>query len=486
MTTTGLARAGAGIRDGKCGVFAIADFQFALPLEELREVIPRPATFEPLAAGVAGLIGAVNLRHQVVPVLDLRPTIGVADDDVPMGIIVVVIHEEHIFGLLASDVRGVVDRSGRCASADGTGLTTDIFERPDDRSVVSLLNSAAVRRLPGLPAVRVVETSTGEDTDEDMGAADTLRTIILLNTAAIGLCIDVNRVHSVIPELQVRPSPMSGGAVLGVVVIGGHEVAVLDPLIHLGLGSLNTTKADRGVALAFDEGLLVFAVTEVKQIVMVPDREILPLPPFAVSVPHALSGIVTDRGDRHYLILDEEELRRDPGLRALAALGIATGTHQNAGTADAEAAFTPRTFLTYNAGVDVATLLDQINEILPYPEHVVPLTGHFPGVRGVFTHRNQAIPLLCLTTMVGHVPPDDGQPGRVLVVLVPSGRIGFIVPHLQAIEQSVWEEEPAQRAVRLDSLLSTSPLVEVTEGGQRRTMPHIDLQALAAACLPPG
>ncbi|WP_250032666.1 chemotaxis protein CheW [Paractinoplanes maris] len=481
MTATDLVRAGQDTRDGKYGVFAIGHFQLALPLEELREVIPRPVTFEPLAAGAAGLIGAVNLRHQVVPVLDLRPAMGIAGDDAPMDIIVVVIHEDHIFGLLAGDVRGVVDRAARAVPTDSAGLTTDVFERPEDGSVVSLLNSAAVRRLPGLPAVRVIEPRTGDDLDENTGAAAPRRTIILLNTAAIGLCIDVNRVHSVIPELRVRPSPMTGGAVLGVVTIGDYEVPVLDPLMHLGLGDLNTARADRGVALSFDEGLLVFAVTEVEQIVAVPDNEILPLPPFAVSVPDALTGIVTGHGDRLYLILDEEKLRRDPGLRALAALGIATGTEQDIGTANAEAAFTPRTFLTYNAGVDVATLLDQIDEILPYPEHIVPLAGPFPGVRGVFTHRGRVIPLVCLTTMVGHVPPADGPPARVLVVLTPSGCVGFVVPHLQAIEQTVWEEEPGQRTTRPEAPLSSSPLVEVTEGGRRRTLPHIDLLGLAAA-----
>ena len=46
MTVTDLARAGEETRDGKYGVFAIADFQVALPLEELREVIPRPVSFE--------------------------------------------------------------------------------------------------------------------------------------------------------------------------------------------------------------------------------------------------------------------------------------------------------------------------------------------------------------------------------------------------------------------------------------------------------
>src|SRR5918997_4233191 len=92
---------------GLYGVFTVNDVQVALPLSELREVIPCPPSFEPLLAMAPGLAGAVNLRHQVIPVVDLRLVLGM-DTGSPMDVIVIVAHEGHAFGLLAADVHGVV------------------------------------------------------------------------------------------------------------------------------------------------------------------------------------------------------------------------------------------------------------------------------------------------------------------------------------------------------------------------------------------
>src|SRR6185369_10344865 len=53
-----------------------------------------------------------------------------------------------------------------------------------------------------------------------------------------------------------------------------------------------------------------------------------------------------------------------------------------------------RPFLTYSVGMDVATPLMQISEIVPYPGELIPLeNGH---LRGVFVHRTTSVPLLCL------------------------------------------------------------------------------------------
>src|SRR5215207_1419138 len=95
------------VADGLYGVFTVNEVQVALPLSELREVIPCPPTFEPLLASAPGLVGAVNLRHQVIPVIDLRGVLGM-DAGSPMDVVVIVAHEAHAFGLLATGVHGVV------------------------------------------------------------------------------------------------------------------------------------------------------------------------------------------------------------------------------------------------------------------------------------------------------------------------------------------------------------------------------------------
>lgn len=473
--------------DTRYGIFAIADMQVALPLGELREVIPRPVTFERLPATAPGLIGAVNLRHQVVPVLDLRLAMGMTADT-EMDTVVIVVQDHQIFGLLASDVRGVVQlrREHLVMLAGDSALTRCMFERPDDFSVVSVLDSAAIRRLPGIPVTRLHEMASvafsGRAVDGQRPPDPDTRTLILLNTASFGLCLDVARIHSVIPELLVKSSPMTGGAVLGVIPLDQYQVPVLDPLVHLGLGRLNGVEAQRGVALNFEQGLLVFAVTSVEQIVAVPTADILPLPSFSFATPPALSGVITGQGDRTYLVLEDEVLRRDAELSALAALAIPDQDEPDIiATAEPGAdTHESRKFITLHAGVEVATPLNDISEILPYPTDVVPMAGRHPGICGVFTHRGAVIPLACTTSLLGRDEPVLDRTARVLVVESEHGLVGFVVRSLQAIEDSVWEE-PAKHSLRMDDVLATSPLVEVVEGGRRRMLPNVDFRATADA-----
>src|SRR5687768_16894627 len=111
-------------------------------------------------------------------------------------------------------------------------------------------------------------------------------------------------------------------------------------------------------------------------------------------------------------MVDGAAMRRDAELDALAALGLpldrgkaaATGAEstgaESTGGPPAEAprvgaqrtregrrvVQSVRKFLTYSVGVEAATLLSQIGEILPYPEEIIPLDAG-GAIRGIFTHR---------------------------------------------------------------------------------------------------
>jgi purine-binding chemotaxis protein CheW len=57
--------------------------------------------------------------------------------------------------------------------------------------------------------------------------------------------------------------------------------------------------------------------------------------------------------------------------------------------------------------------------------------------------------------------------------------VGFVVPSLHAIEDSVWEESTPDDAS--GSALQTSPLVKIGTEEQGRLLPSVDLTRLAAA-----
>ena len=140
-----------------------------------------------------------------------------------------------------------------------------------------------------------------------------------------------------------------------------------------------------------------------------------------------------------------------------------------------------RKFLTYSVGMEAATPLGQITEILPYPENAIELDSG-GSLMGVFTHRKLSVPLLSLSVLLGLADPVDRATARVLLVEAPGGElVGFVVPALHAIEDSVWEESAPKETGEPGAMLQRGPLVKIGTEAQGRLLPNVDLSDLVAA-----
>lgn len=497
MTTIAMA----GSTDALYGVFHAGDVRVALPLDELREVIMRPPRFSSLPATGDGLLGAVNLRHVVIPVLDLCRLAGYGAHDGDAGgrVIVIVAREGHVFGLLADEIEGVARVTAESlletnVAGDDAALFSHTFERPEDGAVVSLLDAAAIAARPGIPVVKDV----GLRPPIGQGGIDaSRRTVLLLQCGPVGLSIDVTHVHSVIPQLTLHPSPLDGSTCRGVVHLHGRAVPAVDPLRLLGLGSLPDDGTMRGLVLATERGLVVLTVTDISDIAAVPVDDVLPLPPVGMRKGGFLDGILRLEDGRQHLLLNGAAMRADVELDTLAGLGLPLDGAE-AGPVDEEPAADEgeatretkdgqrivtrvRKYLTYSVGMEAATPLEQITEIVPYPEKAIGLESG-GELLGVFTHRRLSVPLLSLGMLLGLPEPVDRSAARVLLVDTPGGDlVGLVVPALHAIEDSVWEEVGPAEPGDPGTMLQRGQLVKIGTEAQGRLLPYVDLRNLVAS-----
>lgn len=470
------------------GVFRAGDVRVALPLDELREVIMCPPALSALPATNEALLGAVNLRHVVIPVLCLCRLAGYEPPDDGGAVIVIVARDGQVFGLRADEIEGVArvpaEALLRTTIAGGRpALFTYTFERPEDRAVVALLDAAAVAERPGVPVVRDVGLRPPVT-----GPADgSRRTVLLLRCGPIRLCVDVGHVHSVIPQATLKPSPLEGGLCLGVVHLQGLAVPAVDPLQLLGLGRMQTSGELRGLVLAQPRGLVVLIVSEISDIAAVPAADVLPLPPVGMPKGEFLDGVLATADGVQHLLLDGEALRADAELDTLGGLGLPLEPRDSAPPPVERKDESPdgrrviasvRKFLTYSVGLEAATPLDQVTEILPYPPQMIGL-DHAAPTLGIFTHRGMSVPLLSLPTMLGLPEAPDPDTARVLLVQTGAGElVGFVVPGLHAIEDSVWEESAPAEPSEPGTMLHRGPLVKIGAEESGRLLPNTDLAAM--------
>ncbi len=521
---------GAGDADGArdedvYGLLVLGGTAVALPLSALREVVPCPAELTALPVSAVGLVGAMELRELVVPVLDLQVAFtgapgGAADQRVRGAgeVVVVVTDGDQLIGVIADEVRGVVHvpASGLLAVRAGGGalLVSHTFRHPDGTGIVSVLDAAAILSLPGVPTVRDAHRETAAvgpaAAAGRAAAALARRTLTLLRCGEHVLALDVAHVHTTLPGSAPTASVLDSALCRGVTTYVDAEVAVVDPLVLLGLGALDEQQArGAGLVVDLDGGYVVLALTGLLDIVEVDREQILPVPGFAVPRPDLLAGVVDLPGTGQCLVLDGAALGAEEELRVLGSLNTRTapasgtpapgtpapgtpapGTAASDGATGDGASDAGRPYITYTAGTDVATPLDQVAEILPLPTTHTRTTGGAPGgwtggaVTGVLAHRGAAVPVLHLPTLLGLAGAPTTAASCLLLVDVDGAPVGFAVDGLRAIEPLVWQDPEGPQGQGDDApgpgrVLAASPLVQV--GQRQELLRGVDLLALARA-----
>ena len=130
--------------------FAVADQDYALPLEAVREVVPLPVTIAAVPRAEAVLLGVVAWRDGLLPLLSLRGLLGfplAATGEGAEKVIVVPVGGV-LVGLVADSMRAIIRANESqieaapamlAARSGGEAKITAIFRGDDGRRLVSVL-----------------------------------------------------------------------------------------------------------------------------------------------------------------------------------------------------------------------------------------------------------------------------------------------------------------------------------------------------------
>ena len=466
------------------GLLRMGDMDVALPLSALREVVPCPPSLAGLPAAAPGLLGALELRRLVLPVLDLHAVLGRAVDRGPDQVVVVVAAEGQVLGLLADEVRGIcqlpADALVSASTQGGRLLFSHTFRHPETGGPYTVLDAAAILALPGVPTVTDI-TRDGAALAA-RGTGDHGRTLTVLRCGPYRFAVDAEHVHTTLPTPRIQNSLLASRMCRGATEFADREVPVLDPLVLLGLGELPPEDTGAGLVLDLGPGYVVLALSELLELSHVAADDVLPTPPFAVPRPDLLAGMVDVEGIGDCLVLDGAALLADPDLNGFASVNTAldgSGDRHDAMASEAAAlAGGAPAYLTFSVGVDLATPLQDVVEILPYPATLTATA--VDGLLGLITHRRAAVPVLCLATLLGRPERPVGATTCLLLVEVDGTPVAFAVDGLRTIAPRTWtdDDQPVRGdAADRGATLRSAPLIRV--GADSRLLPELDLRAVA-------
>lgn len=485
------------------GVFTLGSMQLALPIASLKEVTPMGA-LSPLPSEAGCVIGAISLRGLMVPVVDLRIILH-REGHLPRSADVVVMeHEGRLLGLAADGVVGVYVLSPEAVNPVGpldalSSVMQAGFQRPDDASLVSVLSPAAIAGIPQVPLVIAPKNVLSNQTlsagqgRQASGLIEDPRHLMLMRCGGIPLAIASQAVHTTLIQPEVRGSHMSAGQFKGMMRFGELDIPALELSALCGFAPMDAGVKPQAFLMQFPAGLVAFLVDEIVNVVVADGHQIASVPLFANLQAHMFCGtlptgaIAEDAGDvaqggaGFHLILDDAHMHRDAHLAEVAAMA------QQAGRAEAGLSTAARTakaqgfresgqMVSYSVGVDVASPIGQISEILPWDAATAVL-----GMNGssLLMSRGRPIPVYCLSGLLGNAQGARAaeRSGQVLVVEAQGQLIGFKVPHLVTIGDGKTAPREAS------DLLPDVVLMDMADG--ERVLRLVDLRAVIASLQPP-
>jgi purine-binding chemotaxis protein CheW len=482
------------------GGFALGSMQLALPLSAVREVIACTSWF-PVPSPAACVVGGINFRDVIVPLLDLRILLGRCVEMPAYPCAVIVVHDGHILALLVDEVTGVfscdADKLNRINVNDPVAaIFFASVRRPDNLELVSVLSPQAIWALPQMPTVVDPEPQRqllANATEEPLDASRTVP-MLLLRCGTFALAIDAMVVHATIANPLVMASPLSMGQhCLGLIEYGGQNIPALDFQGFCGLGSAGAGMCAQAFIISYGDGQIAFLIGEVVDVVGTSAEDLIAVPVFALPHPTLFAGAIASSvlppeviersrlQASQYLVIDAAALKGCCELIALSRINTnADDARERASVADGSR----RSMIIYDLSGETATPLEQLAMILPFETDVLSFDKN-QALLGFLVNRGRSIPVLNLNHGSAAADFEITATASVLVVESDGELIGFPVQSLKAIEAATWEPVVPHHLSTRDAIneraraTASKKWALVGTGEAERMLPVQDLLAVA-------
>lgn len=389
--------------------FRVANERFALPARAVREVV-RPSRVTRVPHAPESLIGLVNLRGKVLPVVAAGALLG---HEVTSGGRVVVLERAHPVGLLVDEVSAVA------ASALAGARMID-FEPLLGKAFDEVGMARQSARLGAVSALERQEVSADE--------------VVLLSFEVSGqeYALPIDQVEEVmrLPD-EVTVLPMADAVALGTVARGGRLLPLLSLRLLLDLEAAAGEKPSQVLVVRIGAHSVGLVVDAIQSILRVPESAIDPVPAVlargnAEARIQAISRL--DGGARLVSILATDHL-----LSTELTGRLHDTNDEEQAMADEGSDVATQQFLVFRIGEqDFGLPISAVREVTTMPPKLTRLPKAPAFVQGMINLRGRVIPVIDQGQRFerGAV---KGRKRRIIVTALGTTEAGFLVDSVSEV-----------------------------------------------------
>lgn len=417
------------VAKSSCVEFVLEGRHFALPLNHVKEIISRPE-ITPLPMASKHVRGMINLRGDVIPVVDLAVRLGETDEKKDRDEILILV----IGGLTA----GVMVDSASQVSELDTGDIRDLdTDTGLDRSAVKGVIRDGDRLVIFLDALSILSVDkdvisriSGDKEEETKGlSSDDSMRIVTFELGGDVYGFPLEEVREILRYQEPVSVPDSPPFVEGVLQVRGDILPIVNLRERLRRsGELDRERA-KILVVDYGEFKIGFIADGIKEVLLVPLSEVSD-PPAVLrgeSTVQSVSAIV-NHCDEIVTMLDKDGLIDRDRLRNIASDGA---KQRSSDLTEGHETFVVFRVSGQPFGLPIKQIkeINRVGNLSEIPEMPV-------FVEGVLDLRGEIVPAISLRKRFGMRPEDKvSDDGRILVVEADQGLLGLMVDDVTGVSE---------------------------------------------------
>lgn len=488
------------------GSFLTGALNLALPILAIREVQPLRDLIT-LPCKAKGLLGGLNLRGVVVPVIDLCQMLDLSVGTSAADSIVVVAAHGQLIGLSANRVNElfyvhITEINPIHFESGGAHFFTGSVTCPNSGILLNVLEPQGLMNLPGLPSAKDPEPQRlqGLGAAHSLNASQTLQgqSYMLLQSGQISYAINPTQVESTLANPEITSSSLCAGHFMAELQYRGQFIPAVNLNLACGFRSDGDTRSLREACVVrLKEGAVAFMVDRVVDMVNLDPANFAPLSNDNSAtlalvdqvMPNSLLGDAYVKkhhctGVTHF-VLNGQLIQSNTALNELASLlakrKVDNQSHSDHLSKSRGEYVQESRFLTFWVQDELATPIESILKVIPYNTALDILPGE--GVLlGYVYDQGENMPVYSLSHLLTGRRQALGSHSSILIVQCQQGKVGFAVRALKTIESARWKNSipvlGAKRSEPGNFGQTSHPHVEIGTKEDKRMLRVLDLHAI--------
>lgn len=421
------------------GVVRVGGIEIAIPASALQQVVRWPDQVQPRPPVAPYMRGVFSLRGRAVPLVDLHVLLGLtpAGEDGMPSEVALLHHQEGRFGIGIDAVADVIQIDERQLSELGThkrgqGLLPRLFMGGSQgERIIYLLD---IEALASLPELFMAFDHAQELRERGRTARFKLKHYILLGCDGRRFCLEATAVSELVEHPRIDTTFFQSEYCLGVTELRGTPIPVLNLSRILGLEEVPGETKKQLLVMTANGHAFGFAFTELLAMMRRNPDDLVPMPRFGLQHSAMFSGVMSGEDGHDALLLNHTALLRRKDIQAFSKIFENAKSRSSEASSIVPKARSRQACLVYEAGIQFASPLHQVDEILHIPTQFMRLKqaqGHLIGMINV---RGQQVSLICLSSLINSSPREATESSRILLVTGEAMTFGFAVCQIDAIE----------------------------------------------------